>query len=345
MNRAFLAAGIVAVGCSAPMGAHAQSCPAGQIYRVSMGVCQPRSSENKQWLKNGEGKPALKPSAGRPAVGDVVLFGESAPMLLKPVAPRSATRATAPKRAIAKAPVSRSPASRSPVSKEPVSRAVATVAQPAEEAPELRKQETEFTTQRNASLKVEDAKVPEAKQPELVPATAAPRAASQDAPVAKQDPPVAQQEAPVVKEQAPPPVVAAPMQPNAAPSAAIEQPRETATSMAAIQPPRQVRTIPLYQTPTSNPPAVNSSAPDWGDENKLVEVLRAAWKEKAVTRTFRRGEEVPADLPLQQLPASFASRDAGVNMHYLIANGDAVLVLPGMRVVVEVYHSSTASLQ
>jgi hypothetical protein len=260
-----------------------------------------------------------------PAVGDVVLFGSSAPTLYKRVVPRSAAKAPAPKRAIAKAPASR--------------KAVATVAQPAEEptsaatgeAPELRRRETEVTAQRNASLKVEDAAVPEMKQPEPAKASAPPQEESISAPVAK--------------EQAPPPVVETTMQPNAAPSAATEPPVQTTRSMAAVEPPRQVRTIPLYQTPTPNPPAASSGMPDWGDEKKLVEVLRAAWKEKAVTRTFRRGEEVPADFPLQPLPPSFASRDAGVNMHYLIANGDAVLVLPGMRVVVEIYHSSTASLQ
>jgi hypothetical protein len=106
-----------------------------------------------------------------------------------------------------------------------------------------------------------------------------------------------------------------------------------------------VRRIPLYQSPEPDQPASTSSGvPDWGDEKKLVEALRSNWKGTPSGRTFHLGEQVPADVPIQPLPQPYASRDAGVKMHYLMSNGDAVLVLPAMRVVVEIYHSSTASL-
>jgi len=129
-----------------------------------------------------------------------------------------------------------------------------------------------------------------------------------------------------------------------APAPAKDASDETMTT-ASIEPRHPVRPPSLSPIPEAASPPVDADAglPDWGDEKKLVQALRENWKSRPVARTFQRGDEVPADIELQPLPAPFASRAAGVNMHYLMSNGDAVLVLPGMRVVVDVYHSSATA--
>jgi hypothetical protein len=125
-----------------------------------------------------------------------------------------------------------------------------------------------------------------------------------------------------------------------------ETPVETVAAPAVSGAPVQTPVaLPQHQTPEPIPPAAtNSNPPDWGDEKKLIETLRADWKSAPVARSFGVGEQVPSEIRLKPLPPSVASRDQGVNMHYFIANEAAVLVLPRLRVVVDVYHNPEASL-
>jgi hypothetical protein len=399
----FLVAGIVAAGCAAPMDANAQSCPRGQIFRVSMGVCQPKSADNARWSgergTSARDRGAMKPSSARPAVGDVVLFGSTFPTLLKPDAPKSAPKTAVkrvattppPKQAHPKLQTRAAVAKAAPPAPKESVAAVARAAvaptpvvplsMPAPHSePRVRVEEP---TREVAVAAPEPKRVTPPAQPE--PAVTAPEPAPIEAaqtPQVEAQPEEARNEAPAVEESAPepprdqrtaaleeraetpapaqappeqvpavqvPPAQVPPAQVPlapvaAAPEAPVSTPDDTMTT-ASIEPRNPVRTAPLAPSPeAASPPAqADSGLPDWGDEKKLVEALRENWKSKPVARTFQRGDEVPADIELQPLPAPFASRAAGVNMHYLMSNGDAVLVLPGMRVVVDVYHSTTAS--
>jgi hypothetical protein len=118
------------------------------------------------------------------------------------------------------------------------------------------------------------------------------------------------------------------------------------TPPSVVEPPAKTLAAPAApEAPLVAPaPTANLSPADWGDEKKLIETLRADWKSTPVATSFQVGQQVPSEILLKPLPPSLASRDQGVNMHYFIANADAVLVLPRLRVVVDVYHSPEASL-
>jgi hypothetical protein len=344
MNKVFLAAGMMAVGFATPFNAVAQSCPPGQIFRVSMGICQPKSSQNLQWTESSSSsrRPALRPSASEPAVGDLVLFGERRPVLLKPVVPKQvakspANRETANPRA-KKTVVAKIPApTKAPVVATSSSRAEIDSASRAEAA---------------ATRAPPAAPVRNLSEPTAVAVASSPRADSEAAGAASQaskerpgfDAGVARPDQNVAALE-PAPTVEPPVKTHETPAAATMPPAQTTPSVAAAGGPKQVRTIPLYHSPEpEQQAAAPPGTPDWGDEKKLVEALRSNWKGTPVKRAFKLGDQVPADIPLQPLPQPFASRDTGVNMHYLMSNDDAVLVLPTLRVVVDVYRTSTASL-
>jgi hypothetical protein len=344
MKTIFAVAGIMTIGCAAPISANAQSCPPGHVLRVSMGVCVPRFVESETGPRYRDSQPLMRTSSARPEVGDIVLFGSRSPTLLKPVTPKQAARRPAHAPAIAKAPSRKSVVA------------------------EARSSKVELPAQAPLPPRIEARQAPEPVEPSPAPdvkvaAVETPRVEAAPERVA---PPPIPVEAPRVREP-----IAAPVARKAPPSQPVEQmaalgsgneaplaynapsmtPQPPAPLMQHAEPappaalPREARLVPAPPKPeTSAPAAPGSSLPDWGDEKKLVEALRANWKSPPLTRSFQRGDEVPADLPLQPLPQPFASRDASVNMHYLMSNGDAVLVLPGMRVVVDVYHSATASL-
>lgn len=342
MNKTFLAAGFMAIAGAALSAAEAQPCPPGHIFRVSQGVCQPKAAGAWQ---GGGGRSPLRPSAAAPAVGDLVVFGPNGPLLLKPNAPRPAATRPAfrprPAKRIASRPAAiKGSAPRPPAAVGPARTTLASADAPRDET-ELRKRVSAFLGRLNiADQKVEEAVLAELRKAEAAPEPVTKERPSRQASDAAADAPPATRIARGSEPTEPTAATAAPasVKPPAAPEAPVP------LGAAADKDQKQARADTGTQPPPPRPAAPTTSGlPDWGDEKKLVETLRANWKSGQVTRSFHRGDEVPPEVPLQPLPPPLASRAAGVNMSYVMADGDAVLVLPGMRVVVDVYHSATAS--
>lgn len=376
MKNITLAAGFLAATCAAPLAASIQSCPSGQILRVSSGVCQPKSAEAVRWLKPGGAKPTAEASAGAAAVGRPLRSGSPdsrpparvgskvaamasvrQPLIPQQLDPRSGVATAAATASFAKGKADTAPHSAAGAGLAPKlsrefgdERADPKAAAPGETEPRpagvtpepVRPlPEWKAATVLNAPVRATPAEEIGQPAPSSVAAPPQPQHAATNVAQASQPPAATEAETAVGSRSN---LAMAALRNDAASPA--QQPRAESTAAApmttaTLAAPETTGTI--SQSRAAEPNAVDPGLVDWGDESQLVAALRANWRAMAAAHTFRVGEQVPVDVWLQALPHPYAGRDHGLNMRYLIANGDAVLVLPTLRVVVEVHSDRNES--
>jgi hypothetical protein len=357
MKNISLAAGLLAASCTAPLAA--PSCPSGQILRVSSGVCQPKTAEAVQWLKQGASKPMAKPSAGA-AVGSLL---RSTSPDARPLTPFASQAAKAPvRRPLIAHPSETQPGVASAAADTSLAKVTAapqtTAPRSARGADLALKPSREFRAERadpqaaapapgvqEAGGPPEPVRLPPGRRTATVPnapARATPaQELGQPAPSGVASPRQPERTAANVARASPQPPAASARPPSPQQPPPTESPVAGGMATATITAPETTGTIP--QSRAAEPSGADPGLVDWGDEGQLVAALRANWQATPVEQTFRVGERVPADVPLLALPQPYAGRDRGLNMRYLMANSDAVLVLPTLRIVIDVFAGSTES--